>query len=80
MRLGERVRNEDLIRVSALFEDEITLDTLDRPQLVSMCQFLGFYSFFIFPFPFLSFFFSFSFSFSPFLLSPFFLLPLTPSP
>ncbi|CAD7704609.1 unnamed protein product [Ostreobium quekettii] len=41
VRRGEPVDNNDIIRFGQLFNDEITLDNLDRVQLVSMCQFVG---------------------------------------
>lgn len=33
--------NTELIKFASLFNDELTLDNLDRVQLVSMCQLLG---------------------------------------
>ena len=38
VRRGEPVDNSDIIRFGQLFNDELTLDNLDRVQLVSMCQ------------------------------------------
>ncbi|CAG8489535.1 9974_t:CDS:2 [Diversispora eburnea] len=38
---GEQANTEDLIRVAKLFEDELTLDNLSRPQLVSMCRYMN---------------------------------------
>ncbi|RHZ56713.1 hypothetical protein Glove_397g12 [Diversispora epigaea] len=38
---GEQAQTEDLIRVAKLFEDELTLDNLSRPQLVSMCRYMN---------------------------------------
>ncbi|XP_062852123.1 mitochondrial proton/calcium exchanger protein [Trichomycterus rosablanca] len=35
---GERPSNEEIIRFSKLFEDELTLDNLTRPQLVALCK------------------------------------------
>ncbi|KAJ1213788.1 hypothetical protein NDU88_001419 [Pleurodeles waltl] len=35
---GERPSNEDILRFSKLFEDELTLDNLTRPQLVALCK------------------------------------------
>ncbi|XP_031436762.1 mitochondrial proton/calcium exchanger protein isoform X2 [Clupea harengus] len=37
---GERPSNEQIIRFSKLFEDELTLDNLMRPQLVALCRLL----------------------------------------
>ncbi|OTF70549.1 LETM1 and EF-hand domain-containing protein anon-60Da, mitochondrial-like protein [Euroglyphus maynei] len=37
---GEQASNEDILRFSKLFEDEITLDSLSRPQLVALCRLL----------------------------------------
>jgi LETM1 and EF-hand domain-containing protein 1 len=36
IKTGERVKNEDIIKFSKLFDDEITLDNITRPQLVAM--------------------------------------------
>ncbi|KAF4090208.1 hypothetical protein AMELA_G00049300 [Ameiurus melas] len=33
-------QNEHIIRFSKLFEDELTLDNLTRPQLVALCKLL----------------------------------------
>ncbi|KAJ2873292.1 LETM1 domain-containing protein ylh47, partial [Coemansia asiatica] len=38
---GEAVSTGDLLRVAHIFEDELTLDNLTRPQLVSICRFMG---------------------------------------
>ncbi|KAJ2802433.1 LETM1 domain-containing protein ylh47, partial [Coemansia furcata] len=38
---SERVSTNDLVRVAHIFEDELTLDNLSRPQLVSICRFMG---------------------------------------
>ncbi|KAJ2908516.1 LETM1 domain-containing protein ylh47, partial [Coemansia aciculifera] len=38
---GEKVSTNDLVRVAHIFEDELTLDNLSRPQLVSICRFMG---------------------------------------
>lgn len=38
VRSGEPVENADLLRFAQLFNDELTLDNLERVQLVSMCQ------------------------------------------
>ncbi|XP_002718224.4 mitochondrial proton/calcium exchanger protein [Oryctolagus cuniculus] len=37
---GEGPSNEDIMRFSKLFEDELTLDNLTRPQLVALCKLL----------------------------------------
>lgn len=37
---GEQVSNEDIMRFSKLFQDEITLDSLSRAQLVALCRVL----------------------------------------
>ncbi|KAG9300253.1 hypothetical protein G9A89_011326 [Geosiphon pyriformis] len=38
---GQQASTEDLLRVAKLFEDELTLDNLSRPQLVSMCRYMN---------------------------------------
>ncbi|KAJ2160282.1 LETM1 domain-containing protein ylh47 [Coemansia sp. RSA 552] len=38
---GEAVSTKDLLRVAHIFEDDLTLDNLTRPQLVSICRFMG---------------------------------------
>ncbi|XP_050716554.1 mitochondrial proton/calcium exchanger protein-like isoform X3 [Eriocheir sinensis] len=37
---GERISNEEILKFSKLFEDEITLDSLTRPQLMALCRLL----------------------------------------
>lgn len=37
---GERVSNEEIMKYSKLFEDEITLDSLSRSQLIALCRVL----------------------------------------
>jgi LETM1 and EF-hand domain-containing protein 1 len=37
---GERATNEEIMKFSKLFEDEITLDSLSRPQLTALCRVL----------------------------------------
>ncbi|XP_012879327.1 PREDICTED: LETM1 and EF-hand domain-containing protein 1, mitochondrial [Dipodomys ordii] len=37
---GERPSNEEIMRFSKLFEDELTMDNLTRPQLVALCKLL----------------------------------------
>ncbi|KAH7282921.1 hypothetical protein KP509_35G053400 [Ceratopteris richardii] len=41
VRTGEKVSNEDILRFAKLFNDEITLDNLSRPRLISMCKYMG---------------------------------------
>ncbi|KAJ2775042.1 LETM1 domain-containing protein ylh47 [Coemansia nantahalensis] len=38
---GEAMSTDDLVRVAHIFEDDLTLDNLSRPQLVSICRFMG---------------------------------------
>ncbi|CAO3634065.1 unnamed protein product [Cunninghamella blakesleeana] len=38
---GEQASTDDLLKVARRFEDELTLDNLTRPQLVSMCRYMG---------------------------------------
>lgn len=40
-RKGESLPNESVIKIASLFKDELTLANIPRPQLVSMCQFMG---------------------------------------
>ena len=42
---GETPSQTDVVRVAKLFHDDITLDNLSRPQLVSMCKYIGINSF-----------------------------------
>jgi LETM1 and EF-hand domain-containing protein 1 len=37
---GMQVTNEDIVKFSKLFEDEITLDNMERNQLVALCRLL----------------------------------------
>lgn len=37
---GEQATNEEIMKFSKLFEDEITLDSLSRPQLTALCRVL----------------------------------------
>ncbi|KAG1666318.1 hypothetical protein FOA52_004800 [Chlamydomonas sp. UWO 241] len=41
VRNGEPVDNADIVKFAQLFNDELTLEKLERVQLVSMCQFVG---------------------------------------
>lgn len=38
---GESPSTEDIVTVAKLFEDDLTLDNLSRPQLVSICRYMG---------------------------------------
>ncbi|KAH7910651.1 LETM1-like protein-domain-containing protein [Hygrophoropsis aurantiaca] len=38
---GESPSATDVINVAKLFDDDLTLDNLSRPQLVSMCRYMG---------------------------------------
>ncbi|KAF9187267.1 hypothetical protein BGZ51_001464 [Haplosporangium sp. Z 767] len=38
---GDQASTDELIRVAKLFHDELTLDNLSRPQLVSMCRYMN---------------------------------------
>ncbi|KAF9171650.1 hypothetical protein BGX20_007194 [Mortierella sp. AD010] len=38
---GDQASTDELIRVAKLFRDELTLDNLSRPQLVSMCRYMN---------------------------------------
>eukprot|EP01034_Spumella_vulgaris_P033146 gene33146-40899_t len=40
-RLGEPISNETVIRIARVFKDELTLANVTRPQLVSMCRYMG---------------------------------------
>ncbi|CDS02924.1 hypothetical protein LRAMOSA00326 [Lichtheimia ramosa] len=42
---GEQASTEDLLKVARSFEDELTLDNLTRPQLVSLCKYMNINSF-----------------------------------
>lgn len=37
---GTTASNEEIMKFSKVFEDEITLDSLSRPQLVALCRVL----------------------------------------
>lgn len=41
VRAGAEVSNAELVKFASLFNDELTMDNLDRVQLVSMCQLLN---------------------------------------
>ncbi|PVG04085.1 LETM1-domain-containing protein [Serendipita vermifera] len=38
---GEAPSSEDILKVAKLFSDDFTLDNLSRPQLTSICRYLG---------------------------------------
>lgn len=38
---GQQPSNEDIIKYASLFENELTLDSLSRQQLIALCQILG---------------------------------------
>ena len=38
---GEQPSTDDIVKVAGLFEDDLTLDNLSRPQLVSMCRYMN---------------------------------------
>lgn len=38
---GESPSTEDIVKVAKLFEDDLTLDNLSRPQLVSICRYMS---------------------------------------
>ncbi|KIM80784.1 hypothetical protein PILCRDRAFT_822055 [Piloderma croceum F 1598] len=38
---GESPSATDIVNVAKLFDDDLTLDNLSRPQLVSMCRYMG---------------------------------------
>lgn len=40
-RKGQSVTNEEIMRFSKLFSDEITLDNISRAQLVAMCKYMN---------------------------------------
>lgn len=40
-RQGEPIPKESVLRIAKLFQDELTLANVARPQLVSMCQYMG---------------------------------------
>ncbi|XP_010526720.1 PREDICTED: LETM1 and EF-hand domain-containing protein 1, mitochondrial [Tarenaya hassleriana] len=41
VRKGRTVSNEELLSFAKLFNDELTLDNISRPRLVSMCKYMG---------------------------------------
>ncbi|VFQ75572.1 unnamed protein product [Cuscuta campestris] len=40
-RRGARVSNDEILGFAKLFNDELTLDNISRPRLVSMCKYMG---------------------------------------
>ena len=40
VRIGMHPTRDDVIKVAKLFDDELTLDNLSRPQLVSICRYM----------------------------------------
>jgi LETM1 and EF-hand domain-containing protein 1 len=42
---GEKPSREDIIKVCKIFKDDLTLDNLSRPQLVSICRYMNIPSF-----------------------------------
>lgn len=41
VRAGEPVDNDELVKFAQLFNDELTLDNLERIHLVNLCRFVG---------------------------------------
>ncbi|XP_051126483.1 uncharacterized protein LOC127248261 [Andrographis paniculata] len=41
VRTGGRVSNEEILGFAKLFNDELTLDNISRPRLISMCKYMG---------------------------------------
>lgn len=41
IRRGSRVSNDEILGFAKLFNDELTLDNISRPRLVSMCKYMG---------------------------------------
>ncbi|CAH2063489.1 unnamed protein product [Thlaspi arvense] len=41
VRKGQIVQNDELLGFAKLFNDELTLDNISRPRLVSMCKYMG---------------------------------------
>lgn len=42
---GEQPTTEEILKFASQFEDELTLDNLSRPQLVSICRYMNIHSF-----------------------------------
>ncbi|KAL1189561.1 hypothetical protein V5N11_029919 [Cardamine amara subsp. amara] len=41
VRSGQIVQNDEILGFAKLFNDELTLDNISRPRLVSMCKYMG---------------------------------------
>ncbi|PIN10379.1 Ca2+-binding transmembrane protein LETM1/MRS7 [Handroanthus impetiginosus] len=41
VRTGSRVSNEEILGFAKLFNDELTLDNISRPRLMTMCKYMG---------------------------------------
>ncbi|KAG9441812.1 hypothetical protein H6P81_017666 [Aristolochia fimbriata] len=41
VRTGDTVSNEEILGFAKLFNDELTLDNISRPRLISMCKYMG---------------------------------------
>ncbi|MCH87273.1 LETM1 and EF-hand domain-containing protein 1 mitochondrial-like, partial [Trifolium medium] len=41
IRRGSNVSNEEILGFAKLFNDELTLDNINRPRLVNMCKYMG---------------------------------------
>lgn len=41
VRTGALVNNEEILAFAKLFNDELTLDNINRPRLVNMCKYMG---------------------------------------
>ncbi|XP_062169604.1 uncharacterized protein LOC133875471 [Alnus glutinosa] len=41
VRTGARVSNDEILGFAKLFNDELTLDNISRPRLLSMCKYMG---------------------------------------
>lgn len=41
VRAGEEVDNAELVKFAQLFNDELTLDNLERVHLTNLCRFIG---------------------------------------
>lgn len=41
VRRGEMVQNDEILGFAGLFNDELTLDNISRPRLVSMCKYMN---------------------------------------
>ncbi|EFJ31397.1 hypothetical protein SELMODRAFT_88399, partial [Selaginella moellendorffii] len=41
VRTGQSIKNADILGFAKLFNDELTLDNISRPRLISMCKYMG---------------------------------------